>query len=121
MDKRRASMTPDGVVPDLHQQTSREPRRLPAEGRAPADPSIREHPMTDPSVDRLWQVRILLQDARDELLRVHASTVLAMGRLSRDQARMTAALAQARSQHEALFLVRRAVDALTTPAPPAGR
>ena len=121
MDKRRASVTPDGVVPDLRHQTSREPRRSPAEGRDPADPSLHEPPLTDPFLDRLWRVRIALQDARDELLRVHASTVLAMGGLSPDQARMTDALAQARSQHEALFLVRRAVDALTTPARPAGR
>ena len=72
------------------------------------------------SVERLWQVRVTLRRAQGELIEAHAATVHAMGQLGRDHARLTAALVEARSQHEALFLVRRAVDALAPRAHRAG-
>ena len=117
--QRDTSMTPDGVAPDL------DCRRPPAgttragSGRSGfADPAAGECWATDSSDERVRHVRVALIRARDELLRVHASTVLAMGRLTGDRAGMSDALAEARSRHEAIFLVGRAVDALTIPARP---
>ena len=114
-------MTADGVAPDLDcHRIPTEPTRSLADGLGLADPSTHGRTVTNAGIDRMWRVRIALHQVQDELLRVHASTVLAMGQLGCDHARMTDALAEARSQHEALFLVGRAVDALMTPARRAG-
>lgn len=114
-------MTPDGLAPDLGlRRISTGPTRLLAEGRGLGGPSARHFAVTDRASERTRQVCIALQQLQDELLRAHVSTVLAMGRFGRDDARMIDALAEARRQHEALFLVRRAVDALMKPGRPAG-
>src|SRR5262245_21653850 len=106
-------MTPDGVAPDLDcHRVSRELTRSLAEGRGFGDRVLGRPWGTDRSGERMRRVRIALDHARDELLRAHASTVLAMGQLGRNHAHMSDALAEARSQHEALFHVRGAVDAL---------
>jgi len=99
-------MTPYGVAPDLS---------CPREGRGLAPASASWSSTTASPVDSLWRACLALHDAREELLRAHASTVHAMGRLSQDHARLREAMAEARRQHEALLFVRRALDALTTP------
>jgi hypothetical protein len=48
-------------------------------------------------------------------------TVAALGQIGSDRERLRDALVEARSQHEALYLVRRTVDALATPDGAAGR
>jgi len=56
------------------------------------------------------------KDRGDERRRVGR---LDQGRIGVDRERMRDALLEARRQHEALYLVRKAVDALTTPVCPA--
>jgi len=109
-------MTPDGVGPHLDRhRVSIEPTRLLAERQSLADPATDQRGATDPSGERMRRVRVALDCVRDELLRAHALTVLAMGQLGPDHARLSDALAESRSQHEALFLVRGAADALAAP------
>jgi hypothetical protein len=110
-------MTPDGIAPDLDRPLNlTEPTRWLAEGHGVADSAADDGAAADPSVERMWRAHIALDRVRDELLRAHTSTVLTMCRSARDHARVSVALVEARRQHEALFLLRRAVDALTTPA-----
>ena len=113
-------MTPDGLVPDLHDHHLPAGEWAFAGGFGLVGSVTRERDGTAASVEHLWQVRVTLRRAQDELIEAHAATVLTMGQLGRDHARLTDALVEARSQHEALFLVRRAVDALSTPARRAG-
>jgi hypothetical protein len=53
--------------------------------------------------------------------RARMPMVAALGQIGSDRERLRDALVEARSQHEALYLVRRAVDALATPDGAAGR
>src|SRR5215470_9824865 len=111
--RREHSMTPDGVAPDLdcHRVTAGLTWSL-VEAQGLADPDADRHRTADPRGELMRRVRIALDHVRDELLRAHASTVLTMGDLGRDPARMRDTLAEARSQHEALFHLRSAADAL---------
>jgi len=113
--QREGSMTPDGVAPDLHHERTPAPRPS-SEWHGLADLDCHAGGAPDLSDERVRLVRVALIRARDELLRAHASTVLDIRRLSRDRAPISSALVEARSCLEAMFLVRRAVDALTTPA-----
>jgi hypothetical protein len=65
---------------------------------------------------------MLPRQAHVELLQAHATTVATaiLNRLGPDRERMSDVLAEARRLHEAMFLVRRAVDALVPPVRPVG-
>ena len=113
-------MTLDGGVPDL------EPRRMCAEstgGLAEASGPASRLPGAGvgPAVatERIRRIRLALRRAHVDLLRAHTVTVAALGRIGVDREHMRDALLEARRQHEALYLVRKAVDALTTPVCPA--
>ena len=116
-------MTPDGIASDLDRHRAAgagPPRRplaaVPAPGRPVAPP--REAP--DDSAERMRRIRALLHHAYVELLQAHTATVAILSRLGPDREHMGDVLAEARRLHEAMFLVRRAVDALVAPVRPIG-
>jgi hypothetical protein len=71
------------------------------------------------TTERIRRIRLALRRAHVDLLHAHALTVAALGRIELDRERRRDALLEARRQHEALYLVRKAVDALITPSGPA--
>jgi hypothetical protein len=109
---------PDGGMPDRHwhllEPGSPWPRALELRASGPGldGPADSPDPVSDTSFARMRRICLALHEVHGELLRAHASTVVALARLSPDRNRLSRALAEARGEHEALFLVRSAVEAL---------
>jgi hypothetical protein len=110
-------MTPDGIAPgiDRHSEATVPSRRVAGDSG-----SVEPVEGAGRSGECPRRVFADIVRAREEILRAHAETVRAIGQLRHDRARLSEALVEARGQHAALFFVGRAVDALATPARPAG-
>jgi len=115
-------MTLDGGVPDPDwQRITREPTRTLAVASGLVSRATGGYRGPDAHAERMRRIRVTLRQAHVDLLRAHAATVAALGQIGADRERLWDALVEARSQHEALYLVWRAVDALATPDGAAGR
>ena len=81
-------------------------------GLGGSEPVVQQRMASVTPCVRLTRLAVALHHVYAELLRVHSATVVGLGQFRANPERMGSALTEARHQHEVLYLVRSAVEAL---------